>query len=188
MGWISLLAIALALALDAFAVATVAGLTLDTFGKRHLFRLSFHFGFFQAAMLWIGWYVGSAVQHLIASVDHWIAFALLAAVGGNIIRNAMRVQEDAAKVIDPTRGFELVFLSVATSVDALAVGLSLAVVKNPIAFPALVVGIIAASLTLVGMHVGRRISSVWGRRCELFGGAVLIAIGAKIVFDHLSNS
>lgn len=187
MGWVALLAIAVALALDAFAVATVTGVALDAPTRRHMFRLSFHFGFFQALMLAIGWYLGIAVQRLISAFDHWIAFGLLALVGGNIVRNAVVVRESERERLDPTRGWELVFLSVATSVDALAVGISLAVVRTPIGFPAVVVGLTAAILTLVGMMVGRRVGALWGRRCEVAGGIFLIAIGSRILWEHLTH-
>jgi putative Mn2+ efflux pump MntP len=186
MGWISLLGISLALALDAFAVATVTGIALEKTTHRHLFRLSFHFGLFQALMLGGGWYLGIAVQRLISSFDHWIAFGLLCLVGGNIIRGALKPPDDEV-VLDPTRGWDLVFLSVATSVDALAVGISLAVMKTPIALAAVVVGITAAAMTLTGMMLGRRIGLLMGRWCEFAGGLVLIVIGSRILWQHLSS-
>lgn len=184
MSWFSLLAIAFALALDAFAVATVAGLTIGVLTGRHLFRLSFHFGIFQAGMLAAGWAMGTAIHRLVASVDHWIAFILLLLVGGNVIREALREGKDRAPR-DPTSGWQLVFLSIATSVDALAVGLSLAILGAPITMAAAVVGLTATALTLVGMALGRRIGALWGRRVEVFGGLILIAIGCKLLWDHL---
>ncbi len=182
--WFSLLAIAVALALDAFAVAIVTGLRLQPLTGRHLFRLGFHFGLFQAGMLVAGWSIGSGVQKLIVASDHWVAFALLLAVGGNIIRNSVRA-EGPARPADPTSGWQLVMLSLATSIDALAVGLSLALIGTSITPVALVVGLTAAVFTLVGMVLGRRIGAWWGRRVELLGGIILIAIGLKIVWDHV---
>jgi putative Mn2+ efflux pump MntP len=112
MGWIALFAIAFSLSLDAFAVATVAGITLGEPSRRQRFRLSFHFGAFQSLMLAGGWCLGSAVVRLLHGLDAWVAFALLALVGGNIVRNALRGQEEKRSKIDPTRGWELVVLSV----------------------------------------------------------------------------
>lgn len=184
MGWMALLATAFALALDAFAVATIAGIRLDALTRRRMFRLSFHFGLFQAGMLSIGWLLGSAVHRLMASVAPWVAFALLAAVGLNIIRQAARGGQASALSDDPTRGWELVFSSVATSLDAAAVGISLAMIGTHIAFAALLVGVTAAVLTLLGMAVGRRLGEIWGRRLEFVGGVVLIAISIGILWQR----
>jgi len=177
MGWIALFAIALSLSLDAFAVATVAGITLGEPTRRQRFRLSFHFGFFQAAMMAVGWCLGSAVERLVHGLDAWVAFALLALVGGNIVRNALRGEKESHSRIDPTRGWNLVFLSVASSLDALAVGISLAMVSFPIIRSTLIVGLVCYGMTLLGMAIGQKIGAIWGRRCELFGGVVLILIG-----------
>lgn len=184
MGWLTLLATAFALALDAFAVATVVGVRLDSLTRRRIFRLSFHFGLFQALMLTGGWLLGSAVERLMSAFAHWVAFALLAAVGVNIICNAARGGDSAPLLPDPTRGWELVFSSVATSLDAAAVGISLAMIGTRIALPALLVGLTAAVLTLAGMGLGRRLGALWGRRLEFVGGLVLIAIGSGVLWRH----
>jgi len=184
MSWFGLLAIAVALALDAFAVAVVAGLSLKVMTKRHLFRLSFHFGLFQAAMLAAGWLIGSALYALVAAAAHWVAFALLL-VGGNVMWHAFYGASETRTALDPTSGWQLVFLSFATSLDALAVGLSLAMLGVSIALSASVVGFTATALTLLGMALGRRVSVLWGKRVEVFGGLILIAIGCMILWDHI---
>lgn len=181
MGWIPLFAIAFSLSLDAFAVATVAGISLGEPSQRQRFRLSFHFGAFQALMLTGGWYLGSAIVRLLHGLDVWVAFTLLVLVGGNIVRNALRGEEETRSIIDPTRGWKLVFLSVGTSLDALAVGISLAMVNSLILRSALVVGLVSFGMTLLGMGIGQRIGAIWGRRAELFGGIVLILIGLNIL-------
>jgi manganese efflux pump family protein len=183
--WFSLFAIALALAMDAFAVAIVTGMTIRVLTRRQLFRLGFHFGLFQAFMFASGWLVGSAVHSLVAAVDHWVAFALLMLVGGNILWNAVHGTETLRPATDPTSGWQLVFLSFATSLDALAVGLSLAMVGASIAVPAFVIGLTAAMLTLLGMGLGRHIGLLWGRRVEVFGAILLIAIGIKLVWPDI---
>jgi len=186
MSWLSLFAIAIALAMDAFAVAIVIGLSLSPMTKRHVFRLAFHFGLFQAMMPTLGWAAGTAVHRHISSYDHWIAFGLLAFVGGKMIVSVMDGAEEIHVSSDPTSGWELVLLSLATSIDALAVGISLAVMRMEILLPALIIGIVAACLTTVGMVLGRRIGAAWGKRVEVLGGLTLIAIGAKILIEHLS--
>jgi len=187
MGWVSLIAIAVAVAMDAFAVSIVAGLTLNPLTGRHVFRLAFHFGLFQALMPTIGWWVGVGIYQYIADYDHWVVLALLGFVGGRMCWEALAPGPADAPRRDPTRGWELVMLSVATSVDAMAVGLSLAMVGWTIAGPALVIGLVAAGFTAVGMLLGRRIGDLWGRRVSVIGGLVLIAIGIKIVIDHLTR-
>jgi putative Mn2+ efflux pump MntP len=187
MGWVSLLALACALAMDAFAVAIVTGLTLNPMTRRHVFRLAFHFGLFQALMPTLGWLAGTAVQRYISAFDHWVAFALLACVGGKMLWGAVHDDGRASpKPNDPTSGWSLVLLSVATSIDALAVGLSLAMIGSTILVPAVVIGLVAAAFTATGMVLGRRIGAFWGKRVELVGGLILIGIGVKIVVEHLS--
>ena len=185
MGWLSLLAVAVALAMDAFAVAIVTGLTVSPLTGRHVFRLAFHFGLFQALMPAIGWAAGRAVHRYIAAFDHWLAFGLLAIVAVRMIRGALSGGDEESRVSsDPTSGWELVMLSVATSIDALAVGLSLALLGSAIVVPALAIGIVAAGFTCAGMLLGRQIGPRWGQRVEILGGIILLAIGAKIVLEH----
>jgi putative Mn2+ efflux pump MntP len=180
---ITLLGIAVALAMDAFAVALATGLTLDPLTGRHLFRLGFHFGLFQAGMPVIGWLAGLTIQKWIADYDHWIAFALLAFVGGKMIHEALQQKEERPDK-DATRGWSLVMLSFATSIDALAVGLSLAMLGVSIWIPAAVIGLVCGVLTVTGMLLGRRAGTLWGSRVEILGGLILIAIGGKIVLEH----
>jgi len=181
---LTLLGIAVALAMDAFAVALGTGLTLERLTGRHLFRLGFHFGLFQALMPVVGWLAGLTVQRWIADYDHWIAFGLLSFVGGKMIYEALHDGDEEAAASDPTRGLSLVLLSVATSIDALAVGLTLAMLGVEIWLPSLVIGLVAGALTVAGMLLGRRIGAAWGPRVEVFGGLVLIAIGVKILLEH----
>jgi putative Mn2+ efflux pump MntP len=186
MGLLTLLAIAVALAMDAFAVAVVAGLSLQPLTRRHVFRLAFHFGLFQALMPVIGWFAGSAVHDRIAEYDHWIALALLGLVGGKMVVGAFRPDDAPASPKDQTSGWTLVMLSVATSIDALAIGLSLAMIGSDIVLPAAVIGVVAAAFTAAGMLLGRRLGGLWGKRVEVVGGLVLVGIGVKIVLEHLA--
>lgn len=180
----TLFGIALALAMDAFAVSLAAGVTLERITGRHLFRFGFHFGLFQGMMPVIGWLAGISVQRWIADYDHWIAFGLLAFVGIKMIREAFEKEDDEAEASDPTRGLTLVMLSVATSIDALAVGLSLGMLGVDVWLPAAVIGLVCGALTVAGMLLGGRIGRMWGKRVEVLGGLVLCAIGLKILLEH----
>jgi manganese efflux pump family protein len=183
---LSVVAIAVALAMDAFAVAIVTGLTVRPLTKRHVFRLAFHFGLFQFLMPIIGWTAGYAVQRHIARYDHWVALGLLGFIGGKMIWGSLSGDShEQNSGNDPTSGWQLVVLSIATSIDALAVGLSLGLIGSAIINPALIIGIVAAGFTTLGMSLGRKIGSIWGKRVEIAGGFILIAIGVKIVIDHL---
>lgn len=185
MDMITLFGLALALAMDAFAVALGCGLILERLTGRHLFRLGWHFGLFQALMPILGWLAGLTVQQWIEAYDHWIAFGLLGFIGGKMIHEAF--QDEACRTTrgDPTRGLSLVMLSTATSIDALAVGLSLAIVNVSVWFPALIIGLVAGIMTVVGMLLGRRVACSWGKRVEIAGGVILIGIGLKILLEHL---
>jgi manganese efflux pump family protein len=185
MNTITLIGIALGLAMDAFAVSIGVGLTLKKVDARQTFRLAWHFGLFQALMPIIGWLAGMTVEHWIAPVDHWIAFGLLAAVGGKMIYESFQDDADEVEPVDPTRGVSLVVLSVATSIDALAVGLSLAVLDVQIWYPAVVIGVVAGVLTTIGIRLGSRFGVIFGRRMETVGGLVLLAIGVNILVEHM---
>ena len=181
--WV-LIGIAVALAMDAFAVALGVGVSVSPLTRRHYFRLGFHFGLFQALMPVIGWLLGRTVQQYIVDYDHWVALTLLTLIGGHMIYAALHPDKEERKTSDPTRGFRLILLSVATSIDALAVGLSLAMLNVNVWFPALIIGLVACGFTLIGLRIGRRIGEAWGPRVEIFGGIILILIGIKIVIEH----
>lgn len=181
---LSVLLIALGLAMDAFAVSLAASVRLRRVSGRQLFRFGFHFGLFQALMPVIGWFAGRVARPLIEAWDHWVAFGLLVLIGGKALWEALREEELAEEVAmprDPTRGWSLVLFSVATSIDALAVGVSLAMLGEAIWRPALVIGLITGGLTVLGMLIGSRLGRRFGRWIEVVGGLVLIGIGVKIL-------
>jgi len=183
---IQILLLAIALAMDAFGVSLATGVTLKQVSFRQTFRLAWHFGLFQALMPIIGWSAGLTVKSLIASFDHWVAFVLLAFIGVRMIFSAFRQETDPRNAKDPTRGGMLVMLSLATSVDALAVGLSLSMLKISIWTPAAIIGITASLFTVTGVHLGRLVGqkSKLGNWAEAVGGAILIVIGAIILHEH----
>lgn len=178
--------LAVALAMDAFAVSIATGVTLKSVSPRQTFRLAWHFGLFQAMMPVIGWSAGLTVRSHIEAFDHWVAFALLAFVAQGMLRSAFRAEQAEADVKDPTKGMTMVMLSVATSIDALAVGLSLSMISVSIWTPALIIGLVAGAFTTAGMHLGKVIGGMaqLSRWAEMTGGVVLLAIGVNILREH----
>ncbi|HOD95211.1 MAG TPA: manganese efflux pump MntP family protein [Candidatus Hydrogenedentes bacterium] len=179
----------LGLSIDAFAVAMVASTLLVTVNRRQFFRLSFHFGLFQALMPLIGWLAGQTVEKWIHPWDHWVIFLILLAVGGKMSWEAWSSYRNGTDPLascstDPTRGLRLIGLSIATSLDALAVGLTLAVMQVNIFFVVFVIGCITASLTFTGMKLGSRLGLHFGQKVQIFGGFLLAALGMKVLLAH----
>lgn len=181
MDFYTLIGTAFALAMDAFAVAIAVTISLVPHTWRHTFRLSWHFGLFQALMPILGWLIGEAITVYIGSIGNWIACGILSFLGGKMIWESF-VNEDISRNNDPTRGMNLIGLSVATSLDAFAVGVSLALLRVSVWFPAFIIGIVAFLVTITGMAIGRQAGPYLGAWSERAGGLVLIAIGLKIIF------
>ncbi len=179
-----LLGLALALAMDAFAVSLTAGATIKRITPRHYFRLSFHFGLFQFMMPVLGWSAGILVYRYIAALDHWIAFSLLALIGTHMIIESRNL-DDKKRREDPSRGWRLIALSIATSIDALAVGVTLAFLQVEIWYASVIIGIVAAAASIAGIRLGDAFGKRIGKRAELIGGLILIAIGVKILIEHV---
>lgn len=187
---LNIIAIAVALAMDAFAVSIAAGVALKKVSFRQNFRLAWHFGLFQAMMPVLGWSAGLTIRDLIAAFDHWIAFGLLLFVAQGMLRGAFEKDKKNQDIKDPTRGMTMVLLSIATSIDALAVGFSLAVINVSIWAPALVIGLVAGAFTTVGLHLGKAIGTTprLSRYAEFIGGIVLLLIGLNILHEHQALS
>ena len=184
MSFFEILMIAVGLSMDACAVSLAAGTSEHVDGARAEFRLWWHFGLFQAIMPIIGWFLGSTVTSWIAPVDHWIAFGLLAFVGGRMIQSGFDA-DGKGFTTNPTRGKTMVMLAVATSIDALAIGLSLAFLDVTIWYPSIIIGAVTASLSFVSLRLGRFLSDKFGKRMEIIGGIILILIGLRILLEHL---
>ena len=188
MNLLTILGIAVALAMDAFAVAIATGVSLKQVSIRQTFRLSWHFGLFQALMPVIGWLLGASVQGYMEAYAHWVAFILLAVVGTNMLKEAVLRDDDEEEKPrkDATKGMTLVMLSIATSIDALAVGLSMSMLRVSIVTPAIIIGIVAGLFTIGGLHLGKKVSrltwlSTWA---EIIGGLVLWLIGLNILREN----
>jgi len=176
--------ISIGLAMDAAAVSLVAAASGYAVNRRARFRLSFHFGLFQALMPVLGLFAGRSVVDHVASFDHWVAFGLLLFAGLRMIRSGIQPQEESLRK-DPSRGATLILLSTATSIDALAVGLSLAMLNVSIWYPSLIIGVVTVILSLAGIGLGLRAGMMFGNRIEILGGSILIAIGLRILLSHM---
>ena len=185
MAWLQVLLIAVGLSMDAVAVALATGASDRTNGARAAFRLSFHFGLFQFLMPIAGWALALSVRGYIEAYDHWIAFGLLWLVGLRMLWEAFRHKEmEERGGADPSRGMALVALSVATSIDALAVGISLAFLDEAILWPSVLIGCTTGALSLGGVWVGRKLGDRLGANMEIIGGLLLLGIGVQIVLSH----
>jgi manganese efflux pump family protein len=182
---VSIFLIALGLSADCFAVALSSGISTRNHSWPRILRVALSFGLFQAVMPVIGWLVGRTVIDFISSFDHWVAFGLLGFVGGKMLFESFHHSEEKEKEADISRGWTLILLSVATSIDALAVGLSFAVLDTPIALVSPIIGAVAMVITIGGFLVGKRASKWISKRAETVGGLILIAIAIRILLSHL---
>ena len=184
MNFAASLLIAFGLAMDAFAVSIGAGTGGQVNDRRSKLRLAFHFGLFQAGMTLIGWLAGTTIQRWITGIDHWVAFGLLTYVGINMIRSGLGKGAEVQHP-NPSKGATMVFLSVATSIDALAVGISLAMISVPAIYPSVVIGLVTFGLSSFGLMAGNKLGEKFGKRMEVLGGVILIGIGLRILIGDL---
>lgn len=183
MGLLELFIVAVGLAMDAFAVAVCKGLAIRTLKVRQALLVGLWFGLFQGLMPLIGYLLGYNFAGLIESVDHWIAFVLLAIIGGNMIHESIRGDEECC---DPSLAFGvMLMLAVATSIDALAVGVTFAFLGVDIKAAVLFIGVITFAISAVGVKIGNHFGAKYKSKAELFGGVVLVLIGLKILLEHL---
>lgn len=183
---LSILLIAVSLAMDAFAVSVSTGIAVPGFGPRQAARIGLWCGAFQFLMPLAGWFLGSGVRVYIEAIDHWVAFALLAFIGGNMIVGAIKGKsEEAVADLSVKRLF---LLALATSIDALAVGVSLAFTDTNILQAAVIIGVVAFLLAMLGGLLGRRLGQLFQRRATLAGGIALVCIGLKILLEHLATA
>ena len=182
MGIISILLIAVGLAMDSLAVSISGGIVMRPFCMRQSLRLALTMGIFQGGMTLLGWLMGVSFSSYITAFDHWIAFILLGFLGGKMIYESFGEEETTISSFSTKT---LLTLGVATSIDALAVGVSMAFLKTSIYFPAFIIGFVTFALSLIGVISGYRYGKIKGINVELFGGIILIAIGVKILIEHL---
>lgn len=182
---LSSLLIAIALAMDAMAVAVSSGVAVKKPKRGDTLRLAAMFGIFQCAMLLLGWVLGAGVSGYVSATHHYIAFALLAFIGIRMIIESRRCKEDAAAPVDPFLLQNLLVMAFATSIDALAAGVGLAVTGDFIWTTSIIVGLVAFLLSALGVKMGNRLGCMFGKNAELLGGIILTLIGLKILLEHL---
>lgn len=182
--------LAVGLAMDCFAVSIASGIIMKRTLWRPMLTMAFFFGFFQALMPLIGWLGAKMFSHLIEHIDHWIAFAILAFLGGRMVWDSFK-KEEARHEYDPTRLKVVLTLAVATSIDALAIGISFALLGikevTQIFYPISIIGFVSFALSMIGLTFGIRFGQGFARklRAELLGGIILLIIGTKILIEHL---
>ena len=179
-----ILFIAVGLAADAFAVSVSSGTIIEQLRLRHALRIALFFGSFQAFMPWIGWRLGSMAGELIRSADHWLAFVILLAIGGKMVFESFKLKEEQEEPADPLNLYILFSLAIATSIDALAVGVTFSFLNISIYEPVLIIGAVTFLFSLAGTYIGEYFGHIFENRIELAGGLILIAIGAKILVEH----
>jgi manganese efflux pump family protein len=182
---VTVILIAVGLAMDAFAVSVVSGCVYKELKIAHALRMAFFFGAFQAFMPLIGYAAGQTVADYITHIDHWVAFGLLAAIGGKMIVEGMKFEQVEKTAKDPSSLMVVLVLSVATSIDALAVGVTLSLVTQSIFAAVTAIGVITFVLSYAGVEFGRRTRHFVENKIEIAGGLILIAIGLKILIAHL---
>ena len=185
MNIITIIVIALGLAMDAFAVSITTGATYKRSYPNHAFRMAFAFGSFQAIMPIIGWFTGLTLRDYIKDYDHWIAFILLAAIGGKMIYESFKIKHTQQKT-ETLSPVILLTLAFATSIDALAVGITFSfLLAANLALAVIIIGLITFTLTYAGFYIGKTFGHFFETKIEAIGGTVLIAIGFKILLEHL---
>jgi putative Mn2+ efflux pump MntP len=175
--------LAFGLAMDAFAVSISSGITIEKPRIENALKIAIFFGAFQAAMPVVGWLAGIGLRELISQFDHWIAFGLLCLIGLRMIYESTKARSER-KILNPLNLGVLLLLSIATSIDALAAGVSLAFLKTSIVLPVIVIGVVTLVLSFVGVFIGDKSGHVFENKAEFVGGLVLIGIGTKILIEH----
>lgn len=181
---LTLLSIAVGLSMDAFAVAVSSGIAIKELKPSHALKIALFFGGFQALMPAVGWLAGLGMKDFVSGFDHWVAFALLVLVGGKMIRESFQMKDSSEKK-DPLDNTVLLLLAIATSIDALAVGLTFSLLGASIALPVLIIGLVTFAISFAGVLLGKRLGHLFESKIEALGGIVLIAIGLKILVGHL---
>jgi len=175
--------IGIGLAMDAFAVSICKGLSMKKIEWKKVIIVALYFGVFQALMPLLGYLLGTTFEGYITSWDHWVAFILLGAIGANMIKEA--IWGDSEELNDKVDFKTMIILAIATSIDALAVGITFAFLKTNILLSVLIIGIITFCICVFGVKIGNKFGSKYGNKAELFGGILLIFLGTKILLEHL---
>lgn len=183
MGVIEILLISLGLAMDAFAVSVCKGLAMKKMNWKKAIIIGLYFGVFQAVMPIIGFFLGTTFEGFITNVDHWVAFILLVVIGINMIKEAFEKESENRN--DNVDMKTMIVLSIATSIDALAIGITFACLKMHILMPVITIGVITFIISVIGVKIGNRFGDKYEKKAEIMGGVILILLGTKILLEHL---
>ncbi len=182
MGILEIILIGIGLAMDAFAVSICKGLSMKKLSFKKTIIIGLYFGIFQALMPVIGFLLGKGFENVVEAIDHWIALILLSFIGINMIKEAFKTEDEST---DDVSFKEMSILAIATSIDALAIGITFAFLRISILEPCLLIGIITFSISVIGVFIGNKFGNKFEKRAKLFGGIILIVIGIKILLEHL---
>lgn len=183
MGVVEILLISLGLAMDAFAVSVCKGLAMKKMSWKKAIIIGLYFGVFQAVMPTIGFFLGTTFERFITNIDHWIAFILLVGIGINMIKEAF--DEESENRNDNVDIKTMLVLSIATSIDALAIGITFACLKMHIFIPVITIGVTTFIISVIGVKIGNRFGDKYEKKAETMGGVILILLGTKILLEHL---
>ena len=183
MGAIEILLISIGLAMDAFAVSVCKGLAMKKMSWKKAIIIGLYFGIFQAVMPVIGYFLGTTFERFITYVDHWVAFILLVGIGINMVKEAFNKESENRN--DNVDMKTMLVLSIATSIDALAIGITFACLKIHIVMPVITIGLITFIISVIGVKIGNRFGDKYEKKAEIMGGVILILLGIKIVLEHL---
>lgn len=183
MGAIEILLISIGLAMDAFAVSVCKGLAMKKMSWKKAIIIGLYFGIFQAVMPVIGYFLGTTFERFITNVDHWVAFILLVGIGINMVKEAFNKESENRN--DNVDMKTMLVLSIATSIDALAIGITFACLKIHIVMPVITIGLITFIISVIGVKIGNQFGDKYGKKAEIMGGVILILLGIKILLEHL---
>lgn len=183
MGIIELIILSIGLAMDAFAVAICKGLSMSKMKWKNAVVIGTYFGFFQAFMPLLGYFLGVSFQDKITNIDHWIAFILLSVIGINMIKEAL--SKDDEKQSDSIKFKDMIILAIATSIDALAIGITFAFLRVNVWLAISLIGIITFAISVAGVKIGNIFGNKYEKKAELAGGIILILLGLKILLEHI---
>lgn len=186
MSIIEILLISVGLAMDAFAVSVCKGLSMKKMNWKKAIIVALYFGFFQALMPAIGYFLGTTFESIVTKIDHWLTFILLSAIGINMLKEAFSKEKESLN--DEVNFKTMIVLALATSIDALAIGITFAFLKVNLLSAVMMIGIITFTISIIGVKIGNKFGDKYDKKAEIFGGVILIVLGLKILVEHLSTT
>ncbi len=184
MGVITLLILAMGLSMDSFAVSVTSGAIIRKFELRRVIKIACYMGIFQGAMPAVGWMIGKGAQQYVVAFDHWIAFGLLGVIGGKMIWEALKGEDDDKRCFNPSKTIVLLGLAFATSIDAIVVGVGFGLLDTTLLLPVIIITVVTFVFSFVGVGIGIKFGQKYNKSAEILGGVVLIGLGLKTLLEH----